>query len=85
MLKLLADYLQIRLADERKKMLNNILKQALYISKVRRHFLDEKIDHDDFSNLKKEHSEKLCQLNNQLNCITQKLAGCALNNDIGLQ
>ncbi len=44
-------------ADEHKSILNAISKQELHIIKVRRYFLDEKIDFDDFSKLKKEHNE----------------------------
>ncbi|OQP67665.1 recombinase family protein, partial [Niastella populi] len=40
--------------DERKKIENDISKQELLISKARKYFLDEKIDFDDFSKLKKE-------------------------------
>jgi site-specific DNA recombinase len=69
-------------ANERKKILNNISKQELYISKVRRYFLDEKIDFEDFSKLKKEHNEKLSQLNHQVNSFTQKLADCELNKNL---
>jgi site-specific DNA recombinase len=63
-------------AEERKKIQSNISNQELYISKARKYFLDEKIDFDDFSKLKKEHNEKLCQLNSLLNSITQKLVNC---------
>lgn len=68
--------------DERKKILNAITKQELYISKVRKYFLDEKIDFDDFCKLKEEHNEILSQLNRQLNRVTQKLAYCDLNNNL---
>lgn len=68
--------------DERKKILSAISKQDLYISKARKYFLDEKIDFDDFSKLKKEHNEIVSQLNCQLNSITQKLVGCNLNNNL---
>ena len=44
--------------------------------------MDEKIDFDDFTKLKKEYNEKLCQLNSQLNSISQKLVGCDLNNNL---
>ncbi len=68
--------------DEREKILNAISKQELHISKARKYFLDEKIDFDDFSELKKEHNEILSQLNSQLNRVTQKLADCDLNNNL---
>ena len=69
-------------ADEHKKILNDILKQAPYIKSEKVVFMDEKIDFDDFSKLKMEHNEKLGQLSSQLNCITQKPAGCDLNNNL---
>ncbi|MDE1191425.1 MAG: recombinase family protein [Arachidicoccus sp.] len=69
-------------ADDRKKILDGISKQELYISKARQFFLDDKIDFDDFSKLKKEHNEVLCQLNHQLNSITKKLIGCDHNNNL---
>lgn len=68
--------------DERKKILNTISKQELYISKARKYFLDEKIDFDDFSKLKKEHKEILSQLNLQLNSVTQNLTDYDLNNNL---
>lgn len=68
-------------ADERKIILNDISKQELHISKVRRYFLDEKIDFDDFSKLKREHNEIMCQLDSQLKSITQKIANCDNNNN----
>jgi hypothetical protein len=68
--------------DERKKIKNDISKQELLISKARKYFLDEKIDIDDFSKLKKEHNEIMCQLDNQLKNITHKIADCDLNNNL---
>jgi len=67
--------------DERKKILNVISKQELHISKARKYFLDEKIDFDDFSKLKKEHNEVLSQLNRQLNRVIQKLTYFDLNDN----
>lgn len=67
--------------DEHKVILNAISKQELHISKARKYFLDEKIDFDDFSKLKKEHNEILSQLNRQLNSVTQKLTNCDLNSN----
>ncbi|MGX5817698.1 recombinase family protein [Chitinophaga lutea] len=67
--------------DERKRILDAISKQERHISKARKYFLDEKIDFDDFSKLKKEHNEILGQLNYQLNRITQRIADCDLNNN----
>lgn len=69
-------------ADERKKILDDISKQELYISKARKFFLDEKIDFDDFNELKKEHNKVLDQLNHHLNSITKKLVGCDQNNNL---
>lgn len=68
--------------DDRKKIQEAISKQELYISKVRRYFLDEKIDFDDFTKLKKEHNEIMNQLDYQLNSNTQKLSNCDDNNNL---
>ncbi|MET6995897.1 recombinase family protein [Chitinophaga defluvii] len=68
--------------DERKRILDTISKQELHISKARKYFLDGRIDLDDFSKLKKEHIEILCQLNHQLKSITQKLTGCDRNDNL---
>ncbi|HWY37587.1 MAG TPA: recombinase family protein [Bacteroidia bacterium] len=43
--------------DEHKVILNEISKQQFLMSKARKFFLNEKIDFDDFSNLKKEYKE----------------------------
>jgi site-specific DNA recombinase len=69
-------------ADERKKIENDISKQERYISKARKYLLDEKIDFDDFSKLKREHNEIMCQLDSQLKSITQKIANCDNNNNL---
>ena len=44
--------------------------------------MNEKIDLDDFSKLKKEHNEKLSQLNRRVNSITKKLADCERNMNV---
>jgi hypothetical protein len=67
--------------DEHKVILDAISKQELHISKARKYFLDEKIDFDDFSKLKKEHNEILSQLDRQLNSVTKKLTNCDLNSN----
>lgn len=68
--------------DSRKKILGSITKQHFHISKVRRFFLDEKIDFDDFSKLKKEHNAVMSQLTQQLNTLKQKLTDCNNNNNL---
>ena len=44
-------------ADERKKILSDISKQEHHISKARKYLLDDKIEFDDFRELKKEHND----------------------------
>lgn len=68
-------------SDELKKIKNDISVQEAYISKARKFFLEEKIDLNDFSKLKKEHNEKIAQLDSQLEKVTQKLASCERNNN----
>ncbi len=68
--------------EERKKVLDAITKQEIYISKARKYFLDEKIDLDDFSKLKKENNKIMSQLNYQLNLISQKLTSCDRSNNL---
>jgi site-specific DNA recombinase len=68
-------------ADEHKKILSDISKQKLRISKARKYLLDDKIEFDDFREIKKEHNDVLSQLNLQLNSVTQKLTNCDLNNN----
>jgi site-specific DNA recombinase len=68
-------------ADERKKILNDISKQEHHISKTRKYLLDDKLEFDDFKELKKKHNDVLNQLNIQLNTVTQKLTDYDLNNN----
>lgn len=68
--------------DEHKKVLDDISEQELYISKARKFFLDEKLDFDDFSKLKKVRNERMEQLNYQLTRITKTLTGCGHNNNL---
>lgn len=59
--------------SERKKILRNISEQELLISKLRRYFLDDKIDLDDFNDLKKQYKELLDFLNEKLMLVNERL------------
>jgi site-specific DNA recombinase len=69
-------------AEERKKLLSDISKQEQHITKARKYLLDDKIEFDDFMELKKQHNDMLSQLNLQLNSATQKLTDCDRNNNV---
>lgn len=62
--------------DERKKILETMSRQELYLSKARKYLLDDKIDMDDFSKLKKEQTLILGQLSHRLNSIDESIAKC---------
>jgi site-specific DNA recombinase len=59
--------------NDRTAILYEISTQQLLMSKARKFLLNEKIDFDDFSKLKKEHNKISTYLNSQLNNITTKL------------
>jgi site-specific DNA recombinase len=69
--------------NEQKKILQDISKQELLLLKVRRHFLQDKIDIDDFNDLKKEYKEQLSSLNDQLTAVEEKLIICLESKDAG--
>ena len=58
---------------ERKKILEDISEQELLISKIRRHYIQDKIDFDDFNDLKKEYKEILNFLNERLILVNERL------------
>ncbi|ATP56346.1 hypothetical protein CPT03_07605 [Pedobacter ginsengisoli] len=62
--------------NERNKIHKEISEQELLISKIRRHFLEEKIDFNDFSELKKECKEVLGFLNEKLTLTNERLSNC---------
>jgi site-specific DNA recombinase len=69
-------------ADERKTILDEISKQQLLISKARRLLLEEKIEFEDFSILKKEFKEILVSLNCRLFDVNSKLTNsCNSDNE----
>jgi len=69
--------------NEQKKILQDISKQELLLLKVRRHFLQDKIDIDDFNDLKKEYKEELSSFNDQLAAVEEKLIICLESKDVG--
>lgn len=62
--------------DERKTILDEISKQQFLISKARRLLLEEKIDFEDYSILKKEYKEIIGSLHCRLIEINSKLTNC---------
>lgn len=68
--------------QEKKEILENISAHDLLISKVRRHFIQDKIDLDDFNALKNEYKEVLNYLKDQLRIVNEKLACCQSSKDI---
>jgi site-specific DNA recombinase len=69
-------------ADDFKTIQGDILKQELLMSKARKFLLNDKIDFDDFSKLKKEHNETIDLLKSQLNDITTKLIDSNANDGV---
>jgi len=69
-------------SEERKSILKDISKQDSKISKAKKYLLDEKIDFDDFSKLKKEYNESLFYLNSQLKNISQKITTCDVSENL---
>lgn len=62
--------------NERKKILEQISKQELLLSRVRRHFIQDIIDMDDFNDLKKEYKEVLTFHYDQLTFVNERLITC---------
>lgn len=62
-------------ANDRKKIVEEISKKEILLSKARRHFIEERIDFDDFNGLKKEYKELLEMLNDQLAVIDEAIIG----------
>lgn len=61
------------LLHNRTSILNEVSKKELYLSKVRKLFIEDKIDDEDFTSLKKEQKEKLASLNERLINIDEKI------------
>lgn len=68
-------------ADERKTLLDEIAKQQTLMSKARKLLLTEKIDLNDFNEIKKEYKQALDSLNDQLIHVNKRLSN--LNCNIG--
>jgi len=61
---------------EKKDLLEIISEHEFLISKVRRRFIQDKTDLDDFNDLKREYKEVLNFLNGKLTIINEKLVSC---------
>jgi len=67
--------------DERKILLDEIVKQQSLMSKARKLLLAEKIDFNDFSELKREYKQALDSLNGQLTHVNKRLIDLSCNKD----
>lgn len=61
------------LLANRTSLLYEVSTEEIFISKVRKHFVEDKIDHEDFLSLKKENKEKLKFLNERLLKIEEEI------------
>jgi hypothetical protein len=68
--------------NEQKKILKEISDQELLISKTRRHFIQNKIDFDDFNDLKKEYKQVMDFLNERLTLVNESLTNCYAGKNI---
>lgn len=62
--------------NEQKKILKQISDQELLKSKTRRHYIQNKIDFEDFNDLKKEYKQVMDFLNERLTLVNESLASC---------
>lgn len=68
--------------NERRLLSSQIKEQDLFIAKVRKLFVDGKIEFDDFSKLKKEYLALYMDLNNELNKVMTKIGCAPIHNSI---
>lgn len=68
------------LVEERKTLLDQIIRQQSLMSKARNLLLTEKIDFNDFSELKREHRQALDNLNDRLTYVNKRLIDVNCNN-----
>lgn len=61
------------LLKNRVSILNELDKETMFMSKVRKLFIEDKIDNEDFISLKKEHKEKQRALNDRLAEIDERI------------
>jgi site-specific DNA recombinase len=69
------------LFNERKVLYNEFIKEEEYMLRVRKMLVEDKIDHEDFSSLKKDQKEKLYYLNERLIEINQKISKNEINSE----
>jgi len=62
------------LLEEREILFNEFAKEERFMLRVRKLFVDDKIDYEDFSSLKKEQKEKSYYLNEKLTEVNQKIS-----------
>lgn len=68
--------------NEQKNILIEISDQELLISKTWRHFIQNKIDFEDFKDLKTEYKQVMDFLNNQLTLVNESLTNCNAGKNI---
>ena len=68
--------------NEQKKILKEISDQDLLISKTRRHFIQNKIDFEDFKDLKTEYKQVMDFLNERLTLVNESLTNCYTGKNI---
>lgn len=68
--------------NDQKKILKEISNQEFLISKIRRYFIQNKIDFEDFNDLKKEYKQMMNFLNERLTLVNESLANCNARKNI---
>jgi site-specific DNA recombinase len=68
---------------EQKKILKEISEQELLISKIRRQFIQDKIDFEDFNDLKKEYKTMIDFLNERLSHAKENIRNCYAGKSFG--
>jgi hypothetical protein len=69
--------------NEQKKILKEISEQELLISKIRRHYIQDKIDFEDFNDLKKEYKAVMVFLNERLALVKESIRKYYAGKNIG--
>ncbi len=67
------------LLQDHKSLLNKLEDEKNFIAKIRRLFIEDKIDHEDFLSLKKEQCEKIGSYHERLNKLEEKIKTNEIN------
>lgn len=68
--------------NDQKKILKEISNQELLISKIRRYYIQNKIDFEDFNDLKKEYNQMMGFLTERLTLVNESLTSCNASKNI---